>query len=247
MMADSKSSGEQQKVKYLVQVLQRNPLEESDVIIRGRNRLLGLQRTVSQPSRVGADLEQTRQQRERSLQQVEQLRKIVWTASLEQLRTDLGAIRAQHYPDIQATVDRLSTIVAQRSQFPLLVEHPDFDADFFSTFKQVLASSPREVAILKERQIVAFGKAKRRRRGKKMISLLKKEQPALYALEVAWLDSLIRQKRSSIVTVASHSPHTASQSDLEEEHNGINIPWWVISFGLLALARILKAVGAFGD
>ncbi len=252
-MPDSKSTDEQRSINYLVQVLQRNPLEESASIIRGRNRLLGLTKSVTSQSQPGVDLGKTRQQRERALQQVEQLRKIVWTAPLEQLRGELDAVSANRFPDIQATVKRLSTLVAQRSQFPSLVEHPHFDADFFSTLKEVLASPPREVAILKERQIVAFGKRKKRRRGKKMLRLLKKEQPALYALEAAWLDSLTRQRNPVIMVSSRSTPNKAAQSTLQDENDGleksggINIPWWAIIFGLLILSKILRALGAFDD
>jgi len=76
-MADSKSSNKQRHVKYLVQVLQRNPLEESAVIIRGRNRLLGLKEAVASQSRPDVDLNKTRRQREKALQQIEQLRKVI--------------------------------------------------------------------------------------------------------------------------------------------------------------------------
>ncbi len=240
-MADSKRSNEQRLVKYLVQVLQRNPLEESAVIIRGRNRLLGLKETVASQSRPDVDLDKTRQQREKILQQVKQLRKVVWTAPLEQMRGELDAIDARRFPDIQATVDRLSKLVAQRGNFPSLVEHPHFDADFFSIFKQVLALPPREVAVLKERQIVAFGKGRRRRRGRKMIKLLRQKLPDLCALETAWLDSLVRQKRSARVAQTSTSKTVFGTT-------GGVIPLWgyfLLFFWIIGLLiRAIMEIGA---
>jgi len=143
------------------------------------------------------------------------------------------------------TVDHLLTLVAQRNQFLSLAEHPHFDADFFSAFKQILASSPREGAILKEQQVVAFEKAKKRRRGKKMIHLLKKEWPKLYVLETAWLDSLVRQKRGGLITVKSRSISQGENSGFDES-GGISIPWWAIGLGLFVLSRILRALGAIG-
>ena len=239
-MADKNSSREQQKVQYLVQVLQRNPLEESDRIIRGRNRLLGLQTATVKPTRLGADLDHSRKLRERALKQVEQLRQAIWTAPLENLRSGLGSIRAQQFPDIQATVERLSTVVNHRSELPSLTVHPEFDPDLFNAFKQVLASSPREVAILKERQIVAFGNSKRRRRGKKMINLLKKELPALYALEAAWLESLTRQKKPAAVA-------QTQTSETEFGSSGGGFPWWGYILAVSAIRGLVKIIGAMNE
>jgi hypothetical protein len=221
-------------VDYLVNVLQKNPLEHGAEIISGRNRLLRLETTPAQGVS-SVSLVAHRERRQAIVQQIESLRKQFWTAPLTELQGALGRLDAADFPDLQAAVNRLTTVAADRSRFPTLVRDRHFDGDFFSAFKEVLVSSPRDVAVLKENMLVSFANSSTRRRGKRMIALLQSEMPAVYALEAGWLSTLARQKRSTArVKAVSQRPVLSTASNF-------SIPWWWIVVAMIIIRAIIQA------
>jgi hypothetical protein len=101
-------------------------------------------------------------------------------------------------------------------------------------FKEVLVASPRDSAIVKERTLAAFGDAKLRKRGTKMIGLIERELPYLYELESQWMTSLVNQRNRKKVS-ADNQYVVAPSSE------GFSIPWWAI----FVVIAILKAVLRF--
>lgn len=226
-MSSSNPTNEQRQVIYLTRMLQKNPAEESGSIIRARSRALGLAKKTKEQTTSVIDPSERQRQREFLLERVAKIRQNIWNTKPEPLNQEFAKLNAENFPDIQATVNRLKTILNHRNQLPALSQHPDFDGDFFSVFKQVLSSPPREIAVLKEQVLVSFGKGKMRRRGKKMIKLMKQELPEVYSLEATWLDSLARQKKG----VLSKSPFLPIKE-------GRDFPWWLIILAIIAFRMI---------
>jgi hypothetical protein len=129
----------------------------------------------------------------------------------------------------------LRLVAAHRADFPALVKHRHFEGNFFSVFKEVLVSSPKEVAIAKERMLAGFSNSRNRKRGKKMIALVKQELPAIYELEASWLASLGRQRTRYVKAEYVTTGSSSGGSSLT------NIPWWVFIVVGLIIKALLSA------
>lgn len=162
---------------------------------------------------------------------VYRLRDMVWEAPLEELRKHLGRLRLDGEPELAKLVSRLKAIVEARAELPQLTQHRDFDADFFECFKQVLTGSVRHSAEMRERVAASFQDRKLRKRGQRMIKLLRREVPELAALEVDWLTRLSRQRGMSAV-----ESYSATRSDASES-------WWWPSGGVIFLLIIAPPLG----
>lgn len=233
-MIDRTQERYRQCVNYLVKALQRNPLDESAQIVSGRSKLLG--QNAMRPAAMAATREDHRQKRQDIFDEVERLRRDFWAAPLVELRSALAKLDASDFPDLRAAVDRLKLVALHRGEFPDLVRHRHFDSSFFAVFKEVLVSSPREVAVTRERALASF--AKRGRRGKKMIQLIKRTLPAIYDLEAGWLNSLSKQKRA-----VAASTKQATASPFVGDREGFNIPWWAIILGIVLLRVLFLGLG----
>jgi hypothetical protein len=233
-MSDTKQEIYRRCVAYLVNALQRNPLEESAEIIYRRNRLLGLQK-AGRPQPAGDSAPDPRQRRQEIIQKLEELRSAFWVMPLATLRAELAKFDGVDFPDLRAAVDRLNVVAAHRADFPALVKHHHFDGSFFSVFKEVLVSSPKDVAVAKERLLTGFANRSSRRHGKKMIALVKKLLPEIYALEASWLVSLGKQrsryKKVEYATTTSSSGESIFGS----------IPWWVFILAAMVIRAIFSA------
>jgi hypothetical protein len=233
-MSDAKQEHYRRCVGYLVKALQRNPLEEGAEIIYRRNRLLGLQEAAP-PQSTGEPVPDPRQRRQEIIERLEELRSAFWAMPLATLRAELAKLDAVDFPDLRAAVDRLNVIAIHRADFPALVKHRHFDGSFFSVFKEVLVSSPKDVAVAKERLLAAFANRSNRRRGKKMIALVKKQLPEIYDLEASWLASLGKQrsryKKVEYATTTSSSGESIFGS----------IPWWVFILAAMVIRAIISA------
>jgi hypothetical protein len=191
-MPDTEQQHHQRCIAYLVEALQSNPMEQGAAIIDRRSRLLGLQQVRSPGAETYGALGQ-RQRRQATLRRLEQVRANFWVMPLDALQRELAELKSE-FPDLRAAVDRLNVVAAQRAELPKIVDHRHFDSHFFSVFKEVLVSPPKEVALAKERLLVAFANSKNRRRGTKMIRLVKRQLPAVYELEATWMELLVKQR-----------------------------------------------------
>jgi len=219
---------------YLKRALGMNPQFEGDAIIALRSRTLGLKRPTA-----AASVDTRREQRRnKALRVLETLREKCWTSSPEHLLKSLTKLDLDDLPDLQQAARRLETVARNRAKLPQLANHKHFDGDFFSCLKQVLAASPRETAVLREQVLASFRAGKLRKRGRRMIGLLKKELPELYALEVDWFESLMRQKKASSPDAIHNDSYSSGVID-----DGGSIPfwvWWMIT--IIAVKAILFAV-----
>jgi hypothetical protein len=121
-----------------------------------------------------------------------------------------------------------------------LAEKRGFDGDFFSSLKQVLTKSPREVAVLKEQVLSAFRNRAHRKRGRQMVKLVKRELPAIYGLEADWFDALYRQKAKSTLLVSS-----SRQGSVPAAIGGgsdFRKYWWIIWIFVVAIGRFFTTM-----
>lgn len=235
-MSSPQPSQREMCVRYVARALQQNPLEDSALIIRRRNRLLGLEKKGKAPAEK-APAADPRILRQSLLEQIDSIRGDFWTTPLPELKASLRKLSAKEFPDIQAVVDRLSLVANHRDRIPPLTSRKGFHGGFFKVFKEVLVAAPRDSAIAKERMLAQFGKYKVRKRGSKMIRLIERELPALYQLESQWMKSLVKQKNQSSAVKTSVQP-------AEDSSGSFSMPWWVI---LVILAVIRVIVRTMGD
>lgn len=227
-------SREEKCVQYVLRALQKNPVEQSDSIIRDRNRLLGIS-PVTKIEKTRLPVVDPREQRKLLLNRLDAIRSDFWTRALPDLREAIRQIDASGFPDIQPVVTRLGIVAAQRDKIPRLIAHKDFDAEFLKVFREVLTSSPRDSAVAKERMIAQFGIKSVRKRGTKMIRLIQEHAPELYKLEDRWLNSLVKQK---------NKPLAVQANDVQTTSEGIGIPWWSIFIVLGILRAVIRAMSS---
>lgn len=235
-MSNPHSSSKQEKiVQYVVRALQKNPVEEGASIVNSRNRLLGLAAPVLNTKEIKTSRD-PRLQRQEALKQLDAIRSDFWTKPLPDLKASLQAVDAEHFPDVLSVVRRLTVVANHRDKLPQLTAHKSFDGDFLKVFREVLTATPRDSAVAKERMLAQFGKSKVRKRGSKMIRLIQQQLPELYALELNWLNSLVKQKnrKNRPVTLKSRDQFTSTAS------SGFHIPWWVIVLGLAILRAVIR-------
>lgn len=221
-------------VQYVLRALKKNPLEQSDSIIRDRNRLLGLLPT-QKAEKTRSPVVDSREQRKLLLNRLDATRADFWTRELLDLREAIRQIDASGFPDIQSVVSRLAIVAANRDKIPRLITHKEFDAEFFRVFREVLTSSPRDSAVAKERMIAQFGIKSVRKRGTKMIRLIQEHSPELYEIESRWLSSLVKQKNKPLVVQAN---------DVQTTSEGFGIPWWSIFIVLGILRAVIRAINS---
>jgi hypothetical protein len=227
-------SREEKCVQYVLSALKKNPVEQSDSIIRDRNRLLGLS-PAPKAEKSRSPVVDPREQRKLLLNRLDAIRSDFWTRALPDLREAIRQIDASGFPDIQPVVSRLAIVAAQRDKIPRLIAHKDFDAEFLKVFREVLTSAPRDSAVAKERMIAQFGIKSVRKRGTKMIRLIQDHAPELYKLEDRWLGSLVKQK---------NKPLAVQANDVQVSSEGFGIPWWSIFIVLGILRAVIRAMNS---
>jgi hypothetical protein len=218
-MAEATSKSGDRTINYLARLLQMNPVQQADEIIRARNR--ALRRDVG-PAAASGDAAQVRDRRRKLLEQIEEIRSAFWTMPPAELAAALNRVDVSTAPDVEAAVARLRVVAQERAKLPALSEMAGFDGDFFSKLKHVLIDSPRDVSVLKEQILSSFRNGKHRRRLRQMVRLLEQEVPAIYALEADWFRALYRQRvlaRSIFISNSTRSNSSANESSGSK--------WWI--------------------
>lgn len=177
---------------YLQTVLQMNPLQRAEEILALRNRY----RRIKTPTTRAVTEVDTRELRQQAVDGLQQVREQFWKERLTTLQQSLDALPLKPFPDLRKAAQRLKVVATHRQDFPGLAESPGFDPDLFSRLKQILVVSPREAGPLKEAVQESFAEAGPRKRALKMLALLERELPDVYALEEDWFD-LLRRERAS--------------------------------------------------
>lgn len=171
-------------VSHVARCLRLNPMWQADEVLASRAALHGVDVAKQNLYQAAID-ESARKSALRN--KVYRLRDMVWEAPLEELHKHLGRLQLEGEPELAKLVNRLQAIVDARAKLPQLTQRRDFDCDFFECFKQVLTGSVRQSAEMRERVAASFQDRKLRKRGQRMIKLLRREVPELATLEEAWL------------------------------------------------------------
>lgn len=182
--------------QYVLRALRMNPMHEADAIVALRARALGFERDGAAPGPTAPQGQAL--DRERQLSELATIRAECWSAPPERLLKRIKKLRAVAAPDVRSAAERLGVIAQCRPRLPELTQRREFDGQFFSVLKRVLAESPRETAVVREQALASFRKRKLRRRGRRMIKLLDREMPELYALESGWFESLMSQRAAGL-------------------------------------------------
>jgi hypothetical protein len=178
---------------YLRAVLQMNPLHRAEEVLALRNRYCRVRRPAARAAATEADPRELRQQAVDGLQRV---RELFWKERLTVLQQTLDGLPLKAFPDLRKAGQRLKILAAHRQDFPALAESPGFDPELFGRLKQILVVSPREAGPLKEAVQESFAEPGSRKRALRMLTLLERELPDVYALEQDWFD-LLRSAKAS--------------------------------------------------
>lgn len=238
-MSDAKAEARQRAVDYLTRLLQMNPVQAGDAIIAARSEALGLAKNVKAAELPHAEAQ--RADRRALLDQLETLRTQFWTMPIDVLQQQVAGLDGAGFADVEAAIARLRVVADHRPRFVSLVQKEGFDGELFSSLKEVLTRSLRDTAVVRERVLSTFRDRKKRKRGRKMIALLKAEMPAIYELEGDWFNTLERQKAMSLtikLTTRSGSNAVGTGSAASARSY-----WWA---GLVVMA-ILRAIFSYSD
>jgi hypothetical protein len=210
-MAEATSKSGDRTINYLARLLQMNPVQQADEIIRARNR--ALRRDVG-PAAASGDAAQVRDRRRKLLEQIEEIRSAFWTLPPAELAAALNRVggRRRAPPSRGAGARQASCVIGNGW----------LRRRFFSKLKHVLIDSPRDVSVLKEQILSSFRDRKHRRRLRQMVRLLEQEVPAIYALEADWFRALYRQRvlaRSIFISNSTRSNSSANESSGSK--------WWI--------------------
>ena len=231
-MAESSPQDKQRRAAaaYLTRTLQMNPLYEGKEIIALRGRALGLKRqqapSVSKPD--------TGERRASALRKLEEVRRASWTASPDSLLSSLRSLDVDDLPDLRTAARRLEVLARNRPLIPPLTANKAFDGQFFDALKDILAGSPRETAVIREQVVASFRSGKLHKRGRRMVKLIQRELPEIYALEADWFDSLMRQKQ------VRAAPSNQAEPTVEFADNSSGgFPRWIWWLLIIALIKFL--------
>ncbi len=183
-MSDGAAS-EAERLRYLAEVLEMNPVVKAEEMLQRRRAFHGLagaaEVVVPRPAEV-------RQQREVTQGLIDQLRESFWSMKPGELKRAFAAIDASPFPDLQLAVDRLQTLARHRPALAKLSLHPHFNGELFSVLKRVLVLPSRAAEGARQKLLKELSAGKERKIFQAMIRLLKTELPELYELERAWFD-----------------------------------------------------------
>ena len=218
-----------QKRKYLALVLRMNPVQQSDQIIKLRNRMLGKQSTESD---LLVDQAKLTKLRERVSGQIDEIRNQMWRQQPDRLMEMLNTIDASQLPEMKNTIVRLHSVIQNHAGIQQLSQHSSQNINLTNTFKRVIMLPPKEAGGLKEsylRQIVVSPELKKIKRS---VNSLQREFPQLYAMEADWLGQIqtMTGRRGSVSS-------GGGGSDFE-----LPIPGWLIWIAFVIIFRVIAAV-----
>jgi hypothetical protein len=219
---------------YVVGLLQMNPVEQAEAILRERNCFLGIETTpVAEPlDEVNAS------GRRSSLQElITALRQSFWTTPLPQLQHTLDSLDAREFPDMEVAVRRLRHLASVRQQFRQLTDHKRTCQPLLNAFMDVVVLPPREAGAAKERALQALVATRYIKPAKRMVRMLQSEFPQLVELEPDWLNQVSKLRKGDR---AVHITNAGSGLNLP-------LPGWVIWIILIIIVRIVAALARMGE
>ena len=211
------------KANYLIRVLQMNPHVEAESILAIRAKMFGLVDSSRKPK---AD-ERLDERRLMLRNQIDELRSQFWTLQVQTLRSRLDALSVQNFPDLRAAVDRLKLISLYRDQFNQLGKHRDRNINLLNTFKRIIMMPPRDAGRIKEKYLRKIAHSSSLGDMKKMVRTMKKQFPDLYNVESDWFKEIERIKARESMSYDGGGG------------GGIEIPGWLIIFGIYFVIKIL--------
>lgn len=178
------------RLRYLTDVLAYDPATHADQILQLRRNYHGL--TANAPTPADAVTEVVRTQRSQTLADVERLRENFWTMTTEELTTALAQIDATPFPDLQRVVERLTLLARHRPAMARLPGLKGFNEPLFSALKRILVSPGRVAEGIRLRHQREMEEELEWGATQRMIRVLQREVPEIYALEKLWLERLYR-------------------------------------------------------
>jgi hypothetical protein len=182
-----------ERVAYLVDALQRNPLQDAEGLLERRRVYHGCSTTVA----TAASLTQVRDQREIARGRVEEIRENFWVMTPAELKRALESLDTSAYPDLHQVVQRLRILADNRPKLAKIAQHRDFDGDLFSSLKRVLVLPSRAAEGAREKAVKSRNTHQQVKAARKMAALLKAQVPAIYEIEASWLDRLSRKSTAT--------------------------------------------------
>jgi len=215
------------KTEYLTEVLQLNPVFQSDQILKLRNQFLGV---VSKEQQALTDRFQKQELRQKANDRLKRMRAQMWTHSPEKLANMIEAIDVRQLPDMRGAVERLKTVVKHHADFQALSQHPLQHINLTNTLKRAVVLSPKEAGSLKESYLRKIVEQPDQKEIQAMVSMMETSYPALHALESDWLGEIARLSRRK---------KSSSTSDQSPEAYQPGVPGWVLWIVFVIVIRII--------
>lgn len=214
-------------VEYLRSQLAEDPRTAALRIIASRNVALGLLNTtdsVARPSEPGYSVSEAHAQ-------LAKIRAEFWNMPLSNLQAELDRIESPAYPEISAVSRRLQQAALQRDNFAKLESRLAGNLGLFHFLQEAITMPPRDAAGMKETVMRSMMIGQHSRDYTMDVQLIKQEFPGIYALEQAWLESILAARK-----------HASSTAALKKA-GPWGVPLWVwIFLSLLVLKAVLRLV-----
>jgi hypothetical protein len=238
IVSDIRGITGQAAIDHVVRLLQMNPIHQGMEIIDARREALGLAEQAKPTQSPRA--EDVRALRRKVVDQLKSIRSQFWAMPIDQLNKQLNALDNQGFVDLEASIARVRVVATYRDRFPALSEKPGFDGDLFSVLKDVLVRSPRDTAVIREQVLSSFRSRARRKRGRRMVALLKTKMPAIYELEADWFDTLYRQKAQPRVTLLTSKSARTGTRPVGSKSN-VGSYGWMIWIAIVAISGLIRS------
>ena len=219
--------------KYLALALSLNPHQEADRIIATRNRFLRIAVETHKASGTHDDL---LLRREKLTEQLRVIRERFWKMDLTKLRRRLDSIPFGGFPDLQQAARRIQVVASERHLFGQLTQMAGFEPDFFSDFRKILVSSPRDAAAIRDDVYSSIRGPARLKAYKKMVKLIRSELPDCYELESEWLSSIQRIRKVKTRQSASGGESVSFSGE------GLGCTAWIVGFAILRVVIRLISI-----
>lgn len=184
--------------EYLRNLLDMNPVDHAREILSARKQFLDREHPdASHAGQTGSSTER----RAQILQQIEGLRKALWTMEKQELQAQLTAIDVSEFPDLGVSVSRLQRIIVLRKAFQRLEQHPACFPEFYEKFCRLVVAPPREAGLLRSQFLEEIRNEAQQpgspglRAYRRVVKVINLEYHELKSLERLWLNQLTMRPR----------------------------------------------------
>ena len=177
--------------QYLDAILTLSPAVSAQQMVELRWRFCGFNTTSNSFKLAANDIDERRKWNQN---QLEQIRSGFWLMSASEVRQLLDELLVDDLPELKIGVDRLKQLSYCRDDMEVLSQDRKRDINLYNTFRRLVMLSPRKAGSVKEKYLRSLPHAKNIDRAQRMVRMMQKEYPDLYAIESDWFAQILKIK-----------------------------------------------------